>query len=325
MPPRGYRPPLNGGKPTLPAQFRTKIDAARSNVKKALIQLLDEKDPAITNNSTLQKQRVPDGWEPITSIPDWATAGTAGRPDMPRLRPPHKERINPETLSHAIRLKGTNHILTSEVKLTEAQLDRAAKHYAEATAAIGHQMPDGVAMHIPSASNFGSAKTRGFMRMSEGTRRTFYMSPRVIKQDDAAIEKLRENRQFTRNWNFGSAKARAKANGLPEPDINDPQFGWSMPAADKYDSTVYTMVHEMVHILDDMKSHTGDRGQASRVNATKAREFHKRVKPKLSEYGRSKVVEGYAEAGAQWFLAGPGTSDAADEYANEYGWEEASR
>jgi hypothetical protein len=340
MPPRGYNRNKTD-KPIIQVQVKTAVSkllggaaaAPKPSITEAigqLTQLFSGNDPDIVNNPNLQKQTIPDGWEAVTSIPEWATAGTRPEVKDPTNRwdvynadrKTHPERINPTTLNHAIRIKGTNHILTSEVKLTGPQLERAAKDYKAAADAIGHQFPDGVAMHVPAASNFKARDARGYMRMSGGTRRTFYMNPKIIKRNDAQIAEYGLHQRTMRTSNWLSARSQAKKLGLPEPDHDDSSFGWSMPAANqdqKNGGAVYTMIHEMAHVLDDSKGHTNE------GYSDKARAFHRDKKPRLSEYGKSKVVEGYAEAGAQWFLGGPGTSDVADNYAREYGWQAPPR
>lgn len=99
-----------------------------------------------------------------------------------------------------------------------------------------------------------------------------------------------------------------------------------MPAFEGVGFRKYTITHELGHVLDHTHTHTRPHvhNHAGRLITSRisddAKQLAKEVRKDLSTYGKSNVVESYAEAFAQWVLGGPGSSPAADAYARRYGW-----
>lgn len=106
------------------------------------------------------------------------------------------------------------------------------------------------------------------------------------------------------------------ADGSATPQVSD----YKMPALARpgMTQTLYTLTHELGHIVDNAHQHTFVKGQFG--NRADEHIFHRsQLTNGLSGYGRSQPVEGYAEAFAQHSLH-PGSNAAANEYARRYGW-----
>lgn len=114
--------------------------------------------------------------------------------------------------------------------------------------------------------------------------------------------------------------------------------GHFMPANRSTTGRQYTIAHELGHTLDGAHKHT--RGGVTTTSngvqipterpANVSQLYSKyRSAPGveaaggeggLSKYGKTNIMESYAEAYAQWIHGGPGSSKVADEYAKEFGW-----
>jgi len=86
--------------------------------------------------------------------------------------------------------------------------------------------------------------------------------------------------------------------------------GWSMPSAAKVARARYTLAHEFGHTVDL----PGNNAASARLYKTW------RDSPDLSTYGKSKEVEAYAEAFAEWCY-GDRTNPVVAAYAKEFGWD----
>jgi hypothetical protein len=308
MPPRGYRK-TGPTKTTIPAQVRSTTKSIKGIIREHLEGKPDT--PAI--NETLKTQTVPKGFEPLSQIPDWA--GDDVKWSVRRLQ-------------HALKLTGTEHIITSSTKLTNKQLEDLVSDYRRSMDVMGHMFPNGVAMHIPGSGDRIPRRARGWVEMSRGKHRVFKIRPalaRNAKEDehyDLAKRYREKQNTIAANRNKYTGFGGTKGQELLDP--NSPSQGWTMPISEvRGNARAYTMVHEMGHILDDMNGDTGGPMAAFGGGRSGSAGVWKTLKKDLSRYGQSSAVEGYAEAAAQFFLGGKGTNSAADQYARVFGWRPA--
>lgn len=262
-----------------------------------------EKTLAGSDKVSLPKQHIPEGFEAIDAVPDWANPTTATS---------RVQRIRSANLKHALRIKGTNHVFTSDIQLSKPALESLVSDYKVAIGAIGRKFPDGVNMHIPSGSNgYSPRNARGWTWESPGLR-SFFIRPGLARNAD-------EQRYQADNKSYRERQEKIAAAGFASAGLSKPAnvHSWSMPANEK-NGRAYTMVHEMGHILDHMNNHTGGRFGVMSIKHDHG--VWQRNKLDLSAYGRTSAVEGYAEAAAQYFLGGKGSNKAADDYAKTFGW-----
>jgi hypothetical protein len=324
MPPRGYRN-FNGGKPTIPAATRQAAKTITEMITERLRGDVDSNGAqSLDSNEILKTQKVPRGYEPAPNIPTWMTEGANG-----------SQAIKAQNLHHAIRIKGTDYIMTSETPLSEKQLESVAHDFNRAVVAAGHMFPEGVAMHIPTTQDWPGAmrSAHGYVQMSEGKRRVFYLRPSRAKNLNETKyhekHKLYREQKYKRHLELVASRKKhglpswnaAPASGAVAPTEevrkDDVKFGWSMPIAEiKGNERVYIMVHEMGHNYDDTQGHTGKQMDLGHRSG----DTWKTLKPGLSVYGKSNRQEGYAEAFAQYHLGGRRSNQTADKYARIYGW-----
>ena len=99
---------------------------------------------------------------------------------------------------------------------------------------------------------------------------------------------------------------------------------------EKYGTPVYALVHEFGHVLDLKNGRTRhnsskDYGVSeTRTPQTGSEKFFARMRSEdnMTEYGKTNVLEGYAEAWVAWYFGGKGHNPVSDAYAEKYGWEE---
>jgi hypothetical protein len=85
----------------------------------------------------------------------------------------------------------------------------------------------------------------------------------------------------------------------------------------------YTLTHELGHTHDAINNSIFmGRGKENQILRTNDDFFHAN-RTGNSGYGQTNHFEAYAEAYAQWVLGGPGSSEVADAYAAQYGWDAA--
>lgn len=101
--------------------------------------------------------------------------------------------------------------------------------------------------------------------------------------------------------------------------------GTFMSSAKRTDPTKYMITHEFghIHYLDlDRK----DGKSIKTLSKANALWYNPSIKKSLSGYGKSNLVEAYAEAFAEWHLSGGKTRNlAANTYAKTFGWKGASK
>jgi hypothetical protein len=109
---------------------------------------------------------------------------------------------------------------------------------------------------------------------------------------------------------------------------NSAEAGHFVPGAKTLPPREFTILHELGHVVDNQNHHTPDPGVNTFAHAFGGGEryqpgaegFHQEHSHGHSEYGKDSAAEGYAEAFAQWSIAGPGQHKVADTYAEQYGW-----
>ena len=304
MPPRA---PVNRGKePIIAVTVKSAVSRVIDSIRE---KQTAHSTPSDLNTETLQKQHLPNGWERLDNIPQWMQGGAHLAPN-----------IRPESLQHAIRLSGTNHVITSDHALTKPQLEKLTTDYRRATDAMGKSFPDGVAMHVPK--HFIPKNALAYAVRREG-HRVFYMRPSFAKNANEdrhyAANKAYRERQNKASESRNKYTGHGGTKGQPLIDPNAAIQGHTMPASEVLGNMrTYTMLHEMGHIIDFNNGHTGSRLAAAMTHNSGT--FWKENKGQLSRYGNSEAAEGYAEASAQYFLGGKGSSAVADKYAQYYGW-----
>jgi hypothetical protein len=110
--------------------------------------------------------------------------------------------------------------------------------------------------------------------------------------------------------------------------------GYKMDAQKNVPQALYTLTHELGHITD-FQNRDSEGGNVNHVGTHFGEiDFHRSQKENLSGYGKSKLLEGYAEAFAQHHLgnhrdssmqasptpARQGHRLSAEAYAKRYGW-----
>jgi hypothetical protein len=314
MPPRGYRRPTG---PTIGAQVRKKKSAVDELIRERVKTIADilreelDRDPiTATPLDHLADQHVPKGTEPITEIPLWA--GHFG----------HRK----TGVKHAVKISGTNHIIMSRTELTNKQLDNLTRDYQKAMIATGHMYPEGVALYVPDAKTERiPQRAHGWVQMDNGKTRVFSLRPSIARNDNAAKivanNKAFRDRNYTAAQNMNKYTRHAGTKGQELKPKSAPIWGHTMPASEKVETSgrIYTMIHELGHVHDNIHNHTGGTFGAMQGKPDGVWKVSK-ADGSMSRYGTTNQQEGYAEAFAQYFLGGKGSNKASDRYARVYSW-----
>jgi hypothetical protein len=250
-------------------------------------------------------QHVPHGYEALTYVPTWADNGGGYR----------AQQVIPGKLAHAIGIPGTNHVFISDVKLSNQQLEASLADFKKAAELTGHLFPGGMAVHVPAADNGRYGRERGWV-YQKPDKRVFFMRPSVMKDQGAYSNDESRRRQAAYKAQQEKVAINRAAYGLGSASYH----GHSMPAQD-INPRLYTMIHEIGHVYDAKMNHLGDRlGRGATVND---QGLFRAKRNELSRYGATSQKEGYAEAFAQFYLGGKGSSSVADAYSRVYGWRPA--
>lgn len=201
-----------------------------------------------------------------------------------------------------------NKTVVLEPRMTDAQRTAFLGHVDQAFEATGQHTDHAIIIHVPNGDRqFKSGRTLGYVYSGDSTR--VHISPKVA-------------------WNSADT-------GLVGGNADG---GWKMAARTGVHPTLYTLTHELGHIVDNKNSHTrdpnipaGNGGWMPGATTREAHSHHANARGGLSTYGKTNPAEGYAEAFAHHHLASHTESHAghthnaqhdqgAEQYAKRYGW-----
>lgn len=191
--------------------------------------------------------------------------------------------------------KSGNHTVHIETSMTKDQTQNFLADIAT-TVKRGSLQNEPVVFHVPSGDKHFRTTRRGtvggYVRQGQNT---VFVNPKIATGENEA----------------GTKMSSHLMPALKQPDVTAKQ---------------YVIGHELGHIIDHARHHTrlapaGTLGHRFVGEANpRAVALKKENNEALSTYGKTSVVESYAEAFAQWIHGGPGSSSVADAYAKEFGW-----